>query len=314
MSDRITLRDPKSGSTAQVAPGLGFNCFEFKAHVGGQVVDVLDTQPGFFDGSTRPSGSGIPLLFPFPNRIAHGRYSWNGREYQLPLPPGREHAIHGFCLDRPWRVTHQSESSVTGVFQLSVDAPDRLPLWPTDFWIEVSYAVQGATLASRIRVQNPTDVPLPWGFGTHSYFKIPLLPSGDPTQCSLFAAASKKWPLQDNLPSGTPEPVSAAADLRQGIRYGTVQLDDLYTHLVPENHRHETSVVDESTGLRLVQSFGIEFRELIAFTPPRPNVVCLEPYTCATNAVNLEAQGVNAGWSVLAPGAEFETWINIEIR
>ena len=39
---------------------------------------------------------------------------------------------------------------------------------------------------------------------------------------------------------------------------------------------------------------------------------CVEPYTCATDAVNLEARGVPAGWVTLAPGA---TWAaNVELR
>jgi aldose 1-epimerase len=40
----------------------------------------------------------------------------------------------------------------------------------------------------------------------------------------------------------------------------------------------------------------------VAFTPPHRLAVCLEPYTCTTDAINLEQQGVNAGWRVLKPG------------
>jgi aldose 1-epimerase len=47
------------------------------------------------------------------------------------------------------------------------------------------------------------------------------------------------------------------------------------------------------------------FRELVAFTPPHRHAVCLEPYTCATDAINLQAQGIDAGLRVLQPG---ERW------
>ena len=54
------------------------------------------------------------------------------------------------------------------------------------------------------------------------------------------------------------------------------------------------------------------FRELVAFTPPTRASVCLEPYTCITDAVDLQPQGIDAGWRVLAPGDEIRTWIEIE--
>lgn len=312
----VEIRDPESGSNASIAPSLGFNCFRFESHTaGGAVVDVIDSLPDFLSGTSRPSGSGIPILFPFPNRIAAGQYRWEGREYQLPLPPGRPDAIHGFCYDHPWRVTARDEGAVTGTFQLSIDAPDRRPLWPADFLIEVRYEVRGAALRSSIRVTNPDSRPLPWGFGTHPYFKLPLGPTGDADKCLYRAPAHLRWPLKDSLPWGQPTPPPAEADLVRGIRHRSVPLDHVYTRLVPERNQHECVIVDEQSGLQVVQSFGIEFRELVVFTPPpRPNVVCLEPYTCTTNAINLEAMGIDAGWDVLDPGAAFETWIDIEVR
>ena len=105
----LVLTDTRMGSTARILPELGFNCFEFRTNVAGQLIDVIDASPQFASGNDRPSGHGIPLLFPFPNRIRGGRYAWNGRDYEIPLSAashdGAGNAIHGFCLDRPWRVT-----------------------------------------------------------------------------------------------------------------------------------------------------------------------------------------------------------------
>ena len=50
------------------------------------------------------------------------------------------------------------------------------------------------------------------------------------------------------------------------------------------------------------------FRELVAFTPPHRQAVCLEPYTCTTDAINLQQRGINAGLRVLAPG---EQWAGV---
>ena len=61
----------------------------------------------------------------------------------------------------------------------------------------------------------------------------------------------------------------------------------------------------------MTQSFSDEFRELVVFTPPWTDAVCLEPYTCVTDAINLQEQGVDAGWRELGPGKTWETEIVI---
>jgi len=39
-----------------------------------------------------------------------------------------------------------------------------------------------------------------------------------------------------------------------------------------------------------------------------PEAICLEPYTCTTDAINLQQQGLDAGLRVLEPG---ESWRGI---
>ncbi len=69
--------------------------------------------------------------------------------------------------------------------------------------------------------------------------------------------------------------------------------------------------MDEESGLQVMQQWGPAFREIVVYTPPGRNAVCLEPYTCATDAINLQQRGIDAGWQVLEPRAEFRTWIEI---
>lgn len=311
----IRITDEASGSSAQIAAHLGFNCFDFRAVVEGRAVEVIDAHPGFSQGGEKPSWNGIPLLFPFPNRIRGGRFTWSGKEYHLPegsvAYDAAGNAIHGFCLDRPWRVTESTASSVTGAFQLSVDAPDRRDFWPEDFLIEVKYTVQGATLRSDIRIVNPGDSPLPWGFGTHSYFRLPLSADSSPGRCLVQAPASQQWELEDCLPTGVRSPVTESQDLREGEYYDVLKLDDVLTGLPEGDAPIDCQILDEQAGLQVTQRFPSLFRELVAFTPPWTKAVCLEPYTCVTDAINLQQQGLDAGWKILDPGQECRTWIEI---
>ena len=44
------------------------------------------------------------------------------------------------------------------------------------------------------------------------------------------------------------------------------------------------------------------FRELLLFTPAHRRSVAIEPYTCASDGMNLGGRGIDAGWLVLEPG------------
>ena len=307
----VTLTDSQTGSTARIAPELGFNCFEFRAKVGDREIDVLDSVPDFETGGQRASGSGIPILFPFPNRIRAGRFTWDGREFSLPVSDKFGNAIHGLCLDRPWRVIAQGEDFVTGQFQLSVDAPDRLALWPTDFTIEVDYELLGNRLRANFRIINPSSKPLPWGLGTHPYFRLPLATTSRVGACLIEVPAAQRWELHDCLPTGERLDLDEEHDLRFGAYVDTVQLDDVYTTVQCEGPQFDCLILDEEAGLQITLTSPPIFREIVAFTPPNRAAVCIEPYTCPTDAIHLQARGIDCGWRTLAPGAEFHTWLDI---
>lgn len=305
-----------SGSEALIAPELGFNCYSFRAVLGAKTIDVLATAEGFAEGQGKPSHSGIPILFPFPNRIRGGKFHWNGEDYAIPQGlaafDAGGNAIHGFCLDRPWRVVDNGPDFVTGEFQLSVDAPDRRDYWPTDFILRIRYSVLQTTLRADIDVINPDDQPLPWGFGTHAYFKMPLSDQSAPAHCLIEVPASEQWVLDSGcLPTGERIPVPKGKDLREGAYVTRMKLDDVYTALPDQREALHTLLLDEKAGLQVRQSCPEIFREVVCFTPPWMSAVCMEPYTCVTDAINLQQQGRDAGWETLEPGSTYSTWIEI---
>lgn len=311
----LVLQDNATGSHARIAAYVGFNCYEFCAVVDGRPVAVLDAAADFASGNERPSGHGIPILFPYPNRVRGGRYRWGGREYEL--SPSRAlfdpagNAIHGLCIDRPWRVTASDNHYATGQFQLSRDAPDRLTCWPSDFLIEVRYELRRNALRGDVRIVNPDDKPLPWGFGTHPYFRVPLSADSQPKHCLVEVPAAEQWELTDCLPTGRRMPVSPEKDLREGGYVDALRLDDVLSGLIAKDGCVACLIMDEGAGLQVSQRCAPVFREIVVYTPPGRPAVCLEPYTCVTDAVNLQGEGIDAGLRVLEPGNEFQTWFEI---
>src|SRR5436305_11929613 len=129
----VSLRDSTSGSSAKVLVSQGFNCFRFTAVVGDKPIEVLYAPPDFASGQVRPSRGGIPLLFPFPGRIAGTDFHWQGKRYPLEAGDALGNAIHGFAMWRAWRISEQSENKLVGQFHAWRDDPSLKDRWPADF-------------------------------------------------------------------------------------------------------------------------------------------------------------------------------------
>src|SRR5205085_5666266 len=95
-------------------------------------------------------------------------------------------------------------------------------------------------------------------------------------------------------------PVDNRLDFREGQPLAGLKLDDVLTGLAFEGDRCTCRLVDRAAGAEVRLGFDRSFRELVLFTPPgEPGVISLEPYTQTTDAINLQARGVDAGLRVL---------------
>ena len=220
---------------AVIWPALGFNCLSWRVPYAGQTLDLLYLDPGQFSNG-RPTRSGIPVLFPFPNRIRGGRFTWAGREFQLPCNDGtKQNAIHGFACRHPWRVIDQgagaSEAWVTGEFQCGLDAPESLPLWPSDQRIRLTYRLREKVLRLEAEVSNPDRQPLPFGLGFHPYFRLPFVEGAAAAACTVQVPAGMYWELQDSLPTGKLRVVDTLRDLNAPQPFTELQVDDVLTEL-----------------------------------------------------------------------------------
>ena len=68
---------------------------------------------GFDADEEMPNFRGA-FVAPWPNRIADGRYSFDGADYELPInEPERGTALHGLVFDVLWTLVEHTTSSVT---------------------------------------------------------------------------------------------------------------------------------------------------------------------------------------------------------
>ncbi len=310
------------GARCRVAPQLGFNCLNWEVDTGRGWRELLWTSPDL-DVNPVPTRSGIPILFPFPNRIRHGRFNWEGKAYQLPLNSHGKHAIHGFVCYRPWKaveiVPASASDPVSRLFPHTVraqfdsrDHVDLKGLWQSDYVCTASYwlSTYGA-FQFRFTVENVGDANLPMGLGLHPYFRIHadtarLAFSAHPGEVKFQA-----WELDDLVPTGHLVPLmSDEQEFLEGKVLGEHHLDDVYLLGWPEEPDAVVlcALTDNDSGGMVVSKFRREYPTVVLFTPPHREAVCIEPYTCTTDAINLFSQGVReAGLKILKPGQVWKT-------
>ena len=306
----VSITDPATGASASILVSLGFNCFSWRPVLQDGAREMLWAHPDFASGNESPSGSGVPLLFPFPGRIGKARFTFGGREYSLEPGDRFGNAIHGFVYNRQWRAVEQSVNRVSGEFQASSDDRAVLARWPSDFRIRVSYTIEGLKLTTQIECENTGMGPLPYGLGTHAYFRLPLADGADPEMTEVTVPAKKVWEARDQLPTGRLLPADGPFDLASGQPLAGRSFDTYLTHLqASKSGVVETILADPTSGRRLVQTFTHDFTQCVAYTPVHREAICLEPYTCVPDPFRLTAEGHATGLKILQPGERFVTTI-----
>ncbi len=289
----------KRGNDAlvEISPQWGNNCYLF--HWKG--LPVLETVP-FETLAQKPTSYGIPILFPYPNRIRDGRFSFQGGTYVLDPPR------HGFVRDKPWKVTGSGASDAEGAWLTCLfdarDYPDRiLNQYPFPFTIEVTYRLKDNALVMETRATNKGTRDMPMGLGTHAYFTRP-------DRGAVTVPAQKLWKLADTLPTGEKIDLDAAHDLRKAADVSKLNLDDIYTDVeADKDGRARCHLIDHQTKLTTtVEFFTREFPEVVVYTAPAPRkAICIEPYTCTTDAFNLAGKGVDPR-SITLPAGQIANW------
>lgn len=304
---RIDLQDASGTCNASVLPEFGFNLFRLT--VDGD--ELLWSHADIEQGTTRPSGSGLPILFPFPGRLAGNTFAWNNRKYLLQSDDGLGHAIHGFVLDRAWRVVDQQSSEVTGEFQASLDAPELAEQWPSDFRIRCRYVLQSTGLHASYFVENMGDESLPCGLGTHAYFRVPNNEVAA-EKCLLQFSAKTHWQLDNMLTvgDGSQQRVNEQYEqFRAGLAISKLQLDDVFSDIVFVDGQAKASIVDQSPSRKMTLTWDEYCGTCVVYIPPHREAICIEP--CSLVPGGFGFTGNDEGLQVLTPGESFEHRLSI---
>ena len=115
--------------------------------------------------------AGYPLV-PFANRVAWGRFEFEGKAYRLRRNFGdHPHTIHGNGWMRSWRVEEDTATSARLVLDYAPpdDAGEAASEWPFAYCAEQVFTLDEHGLVVDLRVWNTDDRDWPAGIGLHPY-------------------------------------------------------------------------------------------------------------------------------------------------
>lgn len=229
---------------------------------------------------------GAPLI-PWPNRLADGRYRFDGIDYQVALTePTKQNAIHGFLLWRPWQVVEHDVDRVVMGARLSPREG-----YPFQLEVRVEYTVGAGGLTVTTTATNSGEHALPYGCGQHPY----LAPGGDGTidDCTLRLDAGTRIATDDKrqLPTGS-EPVAGTAfDFREPKTIGDLAIDYAFTDLIRDGdgrawvrltgHDGRTAELWVDRGYTLVELYTAD----TLVESRRRKGLGTEPMTCPPNGL-----------------------------
>ncbi|MUL82003.1 MULTISPECIES: aldose 1-epimerase [unclassified Mycolicibacterium] len=285
----VTLHDPSSSLTATYVPAAGMVCTSLADERADGIVEYLGQRRGLQAYITDGKTMGIPILYPWANRLSANEY--RAVDTVVNLTPGVDGVrgdthgapIHGVLAGNPdWQVIDQSENTL--VTSLNWDADPRLLAtfpFPHHLRMTVTLADRTLAVATTVTPTGARSVPLCYGY--HPYVTIPGVPRED---WHLQTPTMQHLLVDDRgLPTGESRQWPGATK-----RLGTTELDDGFDV-------DDGAVFTLSGGAHQIEvTFERGYGAAQLFAPGSDNVVGIEPMAAPTDALR------RGNYKMAAPG------------
>lgn len=246
------------------------------------------------------------LLFPFPNRLKDGKYSWENVPYQfqINLPPN---AIHGFGLFEPFTVIDTEFNSYFSKISLSYIYNKKYSFYPFKFEVTISYILFENSLKVNYFAKNMDNHPIPMGLGWHPYFSI----GGNVAEWYLRMPPTKKIEVDENMiPTGK---IVKFSVFEKEKKIENTELDTCFK--VEEKENFEMEIKNDKGILKYWQSVGNKKFNLVQlFIPPKRTCIAIEPMTCGIDAFNQDKNMVSLGVGEVLGGSFGVEWLEIKLN
>ncbi|MFG1912817.1 aldose 1-epimerase family protein [Kribbella sp. NPDC048928] len=240
-------------------------------------------------------------LFPWPNRITDGEYTYDGVDQQLYLTePARRNAIHGLTRWANW------ERADDGSDESTLTATHRLhgqPGYPHQLDLNLTYHLTATQLTVTATATNIGKSSAPYGYGAHPYLSV-----GRPIdECVLeFTADHRLEVSPDRLtPTGLTPVAGSQYDFSTARAIGDTTIDNAFTGL---NGEWSVSLTDPDSGARSTLTSNTPWMQLFTGEAVGRTALAVEPMTCPPDAFRTGQDLI-----VLKPGESHTTTFHVSV-
>jgi aldose 1-epimerase len=298
------LRDEASALAATFVPGAGMLCSSL-CHRG---EELLAQNAGVAAYAQEGKTMGVPLLYPWANRLAGFDYSAAGRSVRVPDDLARVRVdqnrlpIHGVVAGlMAWELTpadarDRSPDALAARLSWSDERPQLFDVFPFRHELRYEAALRGGRLEIEVTVDACGEDPVPLSFGFHPY----LSPPGAARERLLVELP----PMRALALDAKQIPIAAEQALApQRFELDEREFDDGFDQVREPAHFSVTGA-----GRRIELTFREGYPYAQVYAPRAGQFICFEPMTAPTNALRS-----GDGLRVLAPGERFTAGFSIAV-
>jgi aldose 1-epimerase len=321
-----SLRDEQAGLEATFVPSANMLCCSLRY----KGEELLAQNAGVNAYAQQGKTMGIPLLYPWANRLAAFDYSVAGQTVAVPHDPARIAVddnglpIHGVIGGRlGWELTDPpgfdaTPGADTGADTEARSGPDAQSLAATLSWSESEPQLFGVfpfrhdllyearlidgRLEIEVTVHASGDDVVPVAFGFHPY----LAPGGEREQWQIELPAMRHLALDANqIPVG-PDPAGTGAgqaSSAQRFELGEREFDDGFDS-VAEPARFAVSTGERRIELEFLHGYPCAQ----VYAPLSGHFICFEPMTAPANALRS-----SDGLRLLNPGERYSAGFSVGV-
>jgi galactose mutarotase-like enzyme len=299
----VTLLDTDAALEATFVPGAGMLCSSLR-HRG---EELLAQNAGLSAYARSGKTMGIPLLYPWANRLAAFQYAVAGRVVEVPHDPARIALddnglpIHGVIGGRmAWELTRApgpGGRSLAARLSWSESRAELFEVFPFRHDVHYEARLAGGCLEVEIGVHACGGDVVPLAFGLHPYLSIP----GSAREHWLVELPAMRHLELDGeqIPLG-PDRASEA----RSFQLAEEQFDDGFDG-VAEPARFSVTGAGRRITLELIEGYPCAQ----VYAPRGGQFICFEPMTAPTNALRS-----GKGLRLVAPGERARMRFSVRIE
>jgi aldose 1-epimerase len=273
--ETVTLHDPHSPLTATYVPSTGM----IATSLSDDGVELLGQRRGLPAYVSAGKTMGIPLLYPWANRLSAMSYDVDGRTVTLAADAyglrtdGNGLPIHGLLAAYPgWRTRQPSDGQLIAELDFGAHR-ELLASFPFPHSIELTVTLSDRTLTVSTTVRPSADKPVPQVYGFHPYLQLPGVARAE---WVVELPAMRHLELDDTgIPTGTTTDSPQIAEPLSDKAF-----DDAFDHVI-----EGSTFAVSGGGRRLEVRFERGYPAAQVFAPPGDALICFEPMAAPTDAL-----------------------------